>query len=75
VIVTKEFVLAVAAGISALRSACSAAEVDTTIQPGTGAAKMVAAQIERDRQHADLLAGWVQRHRGEAGLSEDDVYV
>lgn len=74
-IVTKEFVLAVAAGISALRSACNAAEADKSVAAGSSAAKMVTHQVERDRQHADLLAGWVQRHRPQAGLSEDEVDV
>lgn len=73
--VTKEFVFAIAAGISALRNACNAAEADKSVPAGSAAGRMVAEQIERDRQHADLLAGWVQRHRNQAGLAEDEVHV
>lgn len=72
---TRELVLAVVEGLRALRSQADAAEHEATSKAATGAGKMVREVIERNRQQADLLAGWVMRHRDAAGLSEDDCHV
>lgn len=74
-IVTEELVRAVADGVRALRSQADAAEQEATAKAITGAGKLIRECIERQRQQADLLAGWVMRHRDAAGLSEDDCHV
>lgn len=73
--VTKEFVLAVADGIGALRSLADTIEKHAEAKADNGTGRLLRDGIERKRQNADLLAGWVQRHRSAVGLSEEDCRV
>jgi len=68
--VTREFVLAVSAGISGLRHEADTIARDPATQADTITGRMLRTGVEERRLQADMLAGWIRRVMRKVQLSE-----
>ena len=73
--ITKEFVLAVVAGLQALRAHADDMQKEPQFKAEDGVGRILRKRTEEARQGADLLAGWVRRSAPEAGLNPEDFDI
>jgi len=75
IILTKELMLAVAQGMSALRDAAGDLENEPETKLDNAVGRNLRLMIERKRQDADLLAGWLKRFAPDAGIDPNTLDV
>lgn len=72
-VVTKEFVRAIYHAAEALRARAYELERAPEYSQDTSVGKTLRHSVEADRQRVAMLADWIERHRSEAGLTEEEV--
>lgn len=72
---TKELMLAIAQGMSALRDSATDLENEPETKLDNGAGRNLRLIVERKRQDADLLAGWLKRTAADAGVDPNTLDI
>lgn len=73
IVVTRQFVLAVADAARTLRREAAELEKNEEYALNNGVGRALRYAVESGRQNADMLAEWCKRHCGAAGLNTEDL--
>lgn len=74
-IITREFVCCVVAGIQALRIQAGELEQTPEYKAENGVGNILRGRVESDHQSADMLAGWVKRHLEDVAYPPDQFDI
>ena len=72
-VITRELIRAVYQANQAMLSRAQDVEKLEEFEQSTTVGRILRRQAEEDRQRYALLKDWIERHRGEAGLLEEEV--